>query len=62
MTISISIVAAVVVSIIAWILIFIVTAMLMFGNDRAFPVAAVVATVIVALYWLHSTGIMEVVP
>ena len=62
MTVSISIIVAVVGSIVAWLILFLIIAMLMFGDDKAFSVSAVGATVIIVLYWLHTTGIIEVVP
>ena len=50
---------AIAISIVVWFFLCVAVAMLMFGDDRAFFVGPVIATFVVALFWLVATGVIR---
>lgn len=59
--ISLTLVAAILGSILVWFMICIAVAALMFGDDRAFIIGPVVAASIVLFYWITYLGIVRFV-
>ena len=55
-------IGAIALSIVAWVLICVATMLFMFGDDSASIVGPVLATVLVALFWLIQTGVIRFVP
>lgn len=60
-SISLFLITSILASIAFWILICIGVAILMFGDDRAFVVGPVIATVSVLLWWLTFAGVIRFV-
>ena len=58
MTISIMLIGSILATVLSWVLIAVAIGIVMFGDDRAFVVGPLVATVAVSIFWAWQLGVI----
>lgn len=62
MTVSLTILGAIVGTIVVWFLLCILVALVMFGDDEAFVIGPIAATLLLLGFWLVKLGVITFVP